>query len=343
MIARKTDLRDVVGSTHMAGLYNFTEKDYLNEGADALLEMGTRVIKLWLSPATPKGYPFNSEWPPFDSLTELAQTPYLRSVFSKPFTTYILEAFSPGAENVHYFTNGMTDDDKAREDRNFYDLTKHFLTEYKDTGKTFVLQNWESDWVLTQPGVFNEPTATAVQGMIDWFNTRQDAVERARREVGMDGVTVVHAAEVNLIVRAMEGKTTATNNVVPQTHCDLYSYSSWDTSLAQPERFREALDYLAGKAPASELYGKKNVFAGEFGVPENEFGGPEGQLRLARQATEVALDWGAHYVVYWELFCNERAHDFEGRPTNSDCRGFWLIRPDGTKSPVWDYFAGLYE
>ena len=40
--AAKPDIRDVVGCTHTAGQYNFTDKDYLNEGADKLLELGTR-------------------------------------------------------------------------------------------------------------------------------------------------------------------------------------------------------------------------------------------------------------------------------------------------------------
>ncbi len=129
----------------------------------------------------------------------------------------------------------------------------------------------------------------------------------------------------------MEGKVSATNDVLPKTHCDLYSYSAWDT-LRDPVKFRKALDYLASKAPDSKLFGANNVFVGEYGAPENEPGmTPEKQRDIVKAATEVALDWGARYVVYWELYCNEKAHDYEGRPKNEDCRGFWLIRPDGSK------------
>ena len=344
VIKRKTELADIIGSAHVDGRYNFTDGDHLNEGADALLEMGTRVIKVWVTGEPKVNYPINCDWPKIESLVQLVKLPYFQKLLAKPFTTFIMEAYTPG-EDRHYFANGMTPEDIKRERNSMYDFTKYLLTEYKNTGKTFILQNWEGDWILTDPHFTKEPDPVTIQGMIEWLNARQDGVDKAREEVGMEGVTVVHAGEVNLVARAMEGKVTVTNDVVPHTHCDLYSYSSWDTSLGDPAKLKEALDYLATKAPPSKLYGSNNIYMGEFGVPENEFGGPEGQLKIVKAAVEVGLDWGAHYIVYWEVFCNEPAPGFDGkrRPTNSDCRGFWLVRPDGTKSLVWDYFADLIK
>ena len=341
--SKQRDIRDILGSAHVGGRYNFTDQDFLNEGADKLLELGTRVIKLWFTPHSRKSYPFNSEWPQYESLVELAKTPYFREVFSKPFTTYILETYPPGREGGgHYFVKGMSPEDIEMEKRDFYEFAKYLLTEYKGTGKTFIIQNWEGDWILTNPRFTKKPTKTAVWGMIDWLNARQDGVERARREVGTKGVMVLHAAEANLVGRAMEGKVTVTNSVFPHTHCDLYSYSAWDT-VRNPEKFRKALDYLAEKAPPSKLFGSKNIYVGEFGAPENNVGGPEKQLEIIKNAVETSLDCGARYVVYWEVFCNEPDTKPKERPKNSDCRGFWLVRPDGTKPPVWDYFAGLLK
>jgi len=346
---RPTDLRDVVGCSHIQGLYNFTSEDFVNEGADKLLELGTRVIKLAFRDHLEGYYPFNCKWPELKSLTEVAQTPYFRKVFAKPFSTFVLMTFAPApGDSVRYCVAGMTPADIEREKTSFRDLTRYLLTTYKGTGKTFVLQNWESDWVLTPPQTVTtnpavQPTPVAVQGMIDWFNARQDGVEQARREVGMHWVTVAHAAEVNLVARAMEGKPTATNSVLPRTHCDLYSYSAWDTASTGPQRFRAALDYLAAKAPASDLFGRHNIYVGEVGSPERVVGSPQKQLDIMREAVQTALDWGARYVIYWQLYCNEAARKYQGRPTNDDCRGFWLIRPDGTKSLVWDYFRSLYD
>lgn len=332
---------DIIGSTHTGGKYNLTDKDYLNEGADKLLALGTRVIKLWFHDKPDRSYPFNSEWPEINSLTDLARTPCFRRVFDKPFTVYILEAFRPKVDHS-YHKRGMSPEAVEAEKREFYELTKYLLTTYKGTGKTFVLQNWEGDWVLRNVKIENKPSPEAVQGMIDWLNARQDGVERARREVGMHGVTVAHAAEVNLVDLAMKGGVTVANDVLPKTRCDLVSYSAWDT-LRNPEKFRKALDYLKEKMPDSKLYGSNDVFLGEYGAPENDVGGPEKQLEYVRRATEVALEWGARWIIYWELYCNEPSREYEGRPTNADCRGFWLVRPDGSKPPVWDYFAELFR
>ena len=338
---RTRPLADILGVSHVCGKYHFTSTDFLNEGADQLLPLGTRVLKIWFS-RPDHDYAFNSSWPKTKSLVEMAQAPYYKTLFAKPFTTFVLETYAPGRDD-HYFKTGFTPDDAAREKAQFYEFTKYLLTTYKHTGKTFVLQNWEGDWGLTFAGCKDEPSPVAVQGMIDWLNARQDGVAQARQELGEQGVTVAHAAEVNLVARAMAGRITVTNNVLPKTHCDLYAYSAYDTSLDRdPAKFRAALEYLKSKAPDSALYGQHNIYVGEFGVPENEFGGPAQQLAIVKRNVETALDFGARYIIYWQLYCNEfKKGQPAGRPGNADLRGFWLIRPDGSKSPVWDYFAGL--
>lgn len=326
---------DIIGSSHVAGRYNFTEKDFLNEGADALLEMGSRVIKLWFVNNPAGAYPFNSTWEKKYDLVSLAKTKYYRDVFAKPFTTIIL-----GVNNYTVPVNKIhSSAELEKEKKALYELTKYLLVQYKRSGKTFILQNWEGDWLLTNPDFSREVTDTAVNGMIALVNARQDGVNRARKEVGMDGVKVAHAAEVNLVVRAMEGKRTATNDVIPYTYCDLYSYSAYDSCLKGAKEFREAMDYLASKAPDSEMYGSKNVFVGEFGAPENQYD----QKKIVQWTTEAALEWGAPYIVYWQVYCNEPMGGQKNTPkgerfTNEEMRGFWLIRPDGTKSPAYEYF-----
>ena len=57
------DLPDVIGVTHAGGWYNFTDKDYLTEGADAIAELGVHVIKLWLSDRYEESYKFKMDWP----------------------------------------------------------------------------------------------------------------------------------------------------------------------------------------------------------------------------------------------------------------------------------------
>jgi hypothetical protein len=331
---------NVVGVSHVAGKYNFTDEDYLNEGADQLHEMGCRVIKVWFTELK-KSYPFNSTWPKVATLSEMAKLPYFAKLFDKPFSTFILEAYSPSRPD-HYYLDGMSPEQVARERAEFAELTTHLLDTYKDSGKTFVLQNWEGDWSLRGGAPGHDPSPTAVKGMIDWFNARQDGVSDARKRAGDRGIQVLHAAEVNHVARAMKGKgVTVANDVLPHTHCDLYSYSAYDVPTHEPEKFRAALDHLASKAPG----GKEKVYVGEYGAPENVVGGADEQDKRIRSATETAMQWGAKFIVYWELYCNEPKEKLkEGtRPKNEDMRGFWLIRPDGSRPPVNDYFIELWN
>jgi hypothetical protein len=185
-----------------------------------------------------------------------------------------------------------------------------------------------------------EPDRIRVTGMAAWLNARQAGVNQARREVPARGVTVAHAVEVNLLRDAMNGKVTVTNDVIPRTRADLYSYSSWDVDFDPAELVR-ALDYLAAKAPDSSLYGSRNVYLGEYGAAKDHVTKEEDRAAVIRQLTDAALGWGARWVVYWQLYCNEPAHEYTTeRPLNQDLRGFWLIRPDGVRTRMYRNFLG---
>src|SRR5688572_22971350 len=308
---------DVVGVAHVAGKYNFSEEDFLNEGAQTLHGLGCKVIKVWFMANPAKSYPFNSKWPEVKNLVDLAKTGYFKNLFNLPFDTFILETYAPGRPD-HYYLGGMSPQQIERERADMREIATHLLDTYKGTGKTFILQNWEGDWSLRGGAPGNDPTPHAVKGMIDWLNARQDGVNAARG-LAHEGVRVLHAAEVNHVVRAMKNEgITVTNDVLPHTKCDLYSYSAYDVDTHDPAKFKAALDYLASKAP-----GEDNIYVGEYGAPENEVGGPEEQHRRIRSATETAIAWGARYVIYWQLYCNEPKGELKGRPLNKEMRGFW--------------------
>lgn len=345
------DLRDIVGVTHVAGLYHLTDQDFLNEGADQILVLGSRVIKVWFfsgqAERLAKSYPYNSQWPKVRSLVEGARTPYFQELFRKPFTTYILKVTSLGREEG-YWRKGITDEQKKDEQRQFYELAKYLLTEYRGTGKTFVLQHWEGDWMVR--GNYKgeeEPTPAALANMVEWLNARQAGVDRARREVGEQGVHVYHAAEVNRVVQSMRtGFPNMVNEVLPHTHLDLVSYSAWDAATehyADPNVLRDALDFIAVHTSDSADFGNHNVYLGEFGMPENVYSLEKVQTAIPN-AVQIALAWGCPYIVYWELYCNELKDPTAKSPVKSNdvVRGFWLIRPDGTKAWTWDYFHGLF-
>jgi len=342
---KRWELRDIIGVTHVNGRYYLTDEDYLNERAEQILALGSRVIKVWFHKPQ-ESYSFNSKWHQMDTLVEIVRSPYFRELFDRPFTTYILMCFSMG-RGGGYWKNGITEQQKQDEQKQFYELAKHLLITHRNTGKTFVLQHWEGDWLIR--GSFNreiDPEQVAISGMIDWLNARQAGVNQARREVGQRGVRVYHAAEVNRVVVSMkEGRPNMVNSVLPHTNLDLVSYSAWDATTERfedPNVFREALDFIAAHMPDSPDFGNRNVYLGEFGMPENGFSAE--QIRKAiPNAVQTALDWGCPYIVYWQLYCNELKSGKRKPPVhdNDAVRGFWLIRPDGSKGWTWDYFYRL--
>ncbi|HWM91937.1 MAG TPA: hypothetical protein VN493_14320 [Thermoanaerobaculia bacterium] len=331
------EVRDILGSSHVGGRYSFSEDvDFLNEGADRLLELGTRVIKVWFRFDGERSYPFNSDWgPPAADLVELARKPYYRQLFAKPFTTFFLVV--PPVTETSQWLDGMTPEEADAEREHIYRLAFHLLRTYAGSGKTFVIQNWEGDHLLRQGLQGADPDPVRIQGMRDWWNARQDGVDQARREAELRNVMVAHAAEVNQLAEAMEGKVAATNAVVPYTRADLYSYSSWDLRFDR-RRLTQALDYLKDMAPDSGIYGEDNIYLGEFGAVKDQVGAGVSLRNLIQGLTDAALGWGVRWAVFWQLYCNEPVREYEGRPRNSDMRGFWLVRPDGSRAPSWRDF-----
>ena len=352
--AERKDLSEIIGSSHVMSNYYFGTQDTLNEGADRLLEMGTRVIKVWFymgHKQRPQDmYIWNSEWPEADNLVAIAKQPYWRELFDKPFKTYILAVMEMVPQEAYYWKEHFTPEQEAEVQRQMYELACYLLTEYQGTGKTFIFSNHETDWHLVDDwGNWDAVAPDAVyERAVRWFNARQRGVEQARREVGSRGVQVFHAGEAVHVVKSMQdGRPSMVTKILPHVQFDLISYSCWDATviggIQQKKLLTEALDYIAEHALESEFFGRKNVFIGEYGVPENEYN-ESLVLGATQNVVEAGLEWGCPYIVYWQLYCNEPVdRDWENRPKkeNAESRGFWLIRNDGSKTAVYDYFHRL--
>jgi hypothetical protein len=142
-----------------------------------------------------------------------------------------------------------------------------------------------------------------------------------------------------------EGRPGVTNQVLPGTNVDLVSYSAWDTQ-GDSDAFRRALDYIANHAPDRPPFGARNVYVGEFGAPQNEWPLERTQKTVCNVVGQ-AIDYGCPYIVYWQVYCNELRHG-DTKPTvpvrsNEAVRGFWLIRPDGTRAWAWQYLHDLLK
>jgi hypothetical protein len=347
-------ISEVVGVTHCDGRYNFTDKPFLKEGADEILKLGSKCIKVWFNQVDKK-YPYNSHWPvDVDNFSyiDLAKTAYFKELFQMPFKVYSLE-MTDGNLKINW-RDGLSAEEGKLVSETYYAFTKYLLTHYQNTQKTFILQNWEADGHLQTRDHTETETKIAIRGMIDWTNARQDGVDRARKEVGMKGIVVANAFEMNMVLDNWTPPPYVVDVVVPYTHTDLYSYSSYSSRI--PDRFNtitQRLKYIKAKIPPSKLYGEHNLMIGEFGYEERHYNEPVSETTAAAQLLSVKtqlgylLNWGVVYIFDWEIYCNEildkstpagvAVHD------NNKFKGYWLRRADGSYTPTYNYLKTLFE
>ncbi len=362
------NIQHKLGATHVAGKYYFTNEPYLIEGARKMNEMGYGVFKVWFR-KTGSGYPYNSNWnlPAKLSLTELAQHPYWATTFNMPFSTFALSVDGAGVKT--------TDSSAKAEEQEVYELTKYLLQRYKDRKIKFIIHNWEGDWMMRggtgdyarwsrkageliravdgdrKTVLVPADSMQRINAMAKWFTARQNGVARARAEFPNSSCTVYHAIEANKVMDSQEGIPGIVNSVLPLVETDMVSWSCYDGMDQYGVKLYKGIQYIQSlMRPTSYMKGKKVVFLGEIGIPEQRYEG------LTTQDAVVAR-WDAYigvcealnvpYIIQWELYCNEPKNE-ELRKLNDvrktdEMRGFWLIRPDGTTSFAGAYFDRLLK
>jgi len=362
------DIKDRLGATHVGGKYFFTDEPYLIEGCRKMTELGYGVVKLWFR-KDPSGYPYHSEWNVSKDITlkELAQHPYFASCFDMPFSTFALSVDGAGIKT--------TDESAAKEEKEIYELTKYLLEKYKDRNVTFILHNWEGDWMMRGgTGDYARWTrksgelVKAVDGdrytvlvpadstqrinaMAKWFRARQNGVNRARSEVKRSKCKVYHAIEANKVMDSKDGIPGIINSVLPLVETDMVSWSSYDGLDDTGLKLYKGIEYIKENIrPTKFMKGKKIVFLGEIGIPEQRYEGltEKGPVVDRWDAyIGVCLALNVPYLIQWELYCNEPKNEalrkLKDTRKTDEMRGFWLIRPDGTMGFAAQYFDQLLK
>lgn len=362
------DISRQLGATHVAGKYYFSNEPYLIEGARKMKELGYGVFKVWFR-KTGSGYPYNSQWnlPSKMTLTELAKHPYWQTTFDMPFATFALSVDGAGVRT--------TDSSAKAEEEEVFELCKYLLERYRNRKISFIIHNWEGDWMMRggtgdyarwsrKPGeliravdgdrrtvMVPADSTQRIQAMAKWFAARQNGVERARAAVKGSRCMIYHAIEANKVMDSQDGIPGIINSVLPLVETDMVSWSCYDGMDANGVKLYKGVEYIKSfHRPTAYMKGQKVVFLGEIGIPEQRYEG------LTTKEAVVAR-WDAYvgvcqalkipYLIQWELYCNEPKNE-ELRKLNDvrktdEMRGFWLIRPDGTKSFAGEYFDQLLK
>lgn len=338
----------VLGTQTFGVKYQFTDETRLVETAKAINDMGSNVLKCYLGPKAEDQYkiPVND----YKSLKELAaKEPSYQKILEMPFDHYLFWVYSYGEPN-DVLRKGWTQKEKKAAYNDIYELTCFLLSKYNNSGKTFYIGQWEGDWAMMGPPLKyeNEPTDLAIASTIDWLNTRQAAVDAAKKDTPHKNVEVYHYLEVNIIIEAMKGNKTIVNSVLPKTNVDYVSYSAYDAiyphdaNLTFEQRLESignkligALDYIESKIPPKDVPGKR-VFIGEYGFPISAVDTPQAQKEASLAVAINSIQWGCPFVLYWEMYDNEAE---EG---GANGKGYWMIDNKGIKQPIYDVHYEYY-
>ncbi|MGE5112699.1 MAG: hypothetical protein ACM3JB_17675 [Acidobacteriaceae bacterium] len=344
------------GVAHIDGRYGFTQNNFLVEGGSTLRSFGDTGIFVYLYPGFRTSYPDKAtvSWPATTptSLTQLAQTTPYKQLFGMGFKVIVLTTltFSNGGDNVLNFNVDPTA--AAREEQEMYDLTTYLLTHYKGSGKTFILKNWETDQLALQGDNLANIPPEWVSALKIWFAARQRGVARARNDAGNPaGVAVLHAIEVSRVLDYTDHSLTRTiNAVVPAVKPDMVTYSSYDSSLQGTDStslataMNRALNTIRQFSSDPMYLRDRRILISEYGLFENVW--PTQTYWRSAAILNTSKSAGLSGAFLWQIYDNEckmsngsyfpvdSSWGSVTRPTNSQCLGLWLVKPDGTLSTV---------
>jgi hypothetical protein len=351
------------GIAHSAGNYGFTQENYLQEGAERIRQLGSDSIFIYLTPNFRMKYPDkgSDSWPAQDPgcISDLIQAEPYKRVLSMGFKTVVLTTYT-FANDDHVAGFAAHGNAQAEEDE-FYNLATYLFRTYANTGMTFILKNWEGDWIGLQGDDTSQNISwTMANDMVAWLRARQRGVTRARQDAGNpSGVNVFNAVEVNRVLdHAQKGLNRVINAVVPFVGPDMVTYSSYDSTLAGKDpnsmqaAMKQALNTIYKFAPDPLNLGSKRVLISEYGLYENQRKGEA--IWRTTTILKTAQSTGLAGAFLWNVFDNEcLAADGQkapvdtsvgdpDRPNNSECRGLWAVRPDGSISSLVGVLQGYF-
>lgn len=347
----------MIGSQWVGGLSpgqpiadSLRDKVPLHEAYRVMEEIGSDIVKLCLSSKelTKQGHDDKG----YETIDKAVGHPHFRKVFDGPYRLMLLWAHG-GREG--WSTKAMTAAQKAELHREIHSLTVYLLTTYRGSGKTFLIGNWEGDWMAggKSAGDKNDLEESRIQAFGEWLDVRTKAIDDAKAATPHDGVQVYSYLEVNHVNRARtKGRKRLVNTVLPRSRVDFVSVSSYEMQGygSWPSPRTEAtlrpmavpnLDFIEANLPPRDIPGKR-VFIGEIGFTIEEImkrqklsqtAAEKEQARMALAQAKVALEWGAPLWLWWSIFNSNDGED-----------SFGLVdQPTGRRRPLLRELHTYYQ
>lgn len=335
------DYNFVLGTHSIAGRYQFTNESKLMEIAKHTRGMGSNILKISLGKRSPKSYGMPEK--KVETTLELFQSiPDYKEVFDMDFK-YIF-AWVHSLTDVKWKQRINKAEEKKLYDEMF-EFASYLLKEYNNSGKTFMIGNWEGDWLLHSG--FNRnmtPSKTHVKNMTKWFQIRQKAIDDAKRKVKHTNVSIYHYIEVNLVLKGMQGETCISKEILPKVDVDFVSYSSYEaiknkTFQEKKMALEEVFTYIEEQLkPKKGLPFKRRAYLGEYGYHANSKKPKTFQKQFdeTKEIMQIALELNIPFALHWQMYNNE--YD-----KNGNSKQMSLINEQGEKRPLYYLHQNFYK
>jgi hypothetical protein len=332
----------ILGTNAIGGKYQFTNDSKLLEQAKQVRAMGSNILKISLGPNSPKTYDLKIKGSPSTTLELFDSNPDFKNVFDMDFK-YIF-AWVHTVTGIDWKKGIDKEQEKILYDEMF-NFASYVLKEYNNTGKTFLIGNWEGDWLL-HPN-YNRtasPSPEHIQNMTKWFQIRQLAIDDAKRRSGSKNVYLYYYIEVNLVLKGLKGENCIAKSILPEVNPDLVSYSSYEaiknkTYSEKKIELDRVFNYLEKQLkPKDSLPFTRRVFIGEYGYHANTKN-PESfrkQFDETKEIMKITFELNLPFALHWQMYNNE----YE---PNGESKQMSLINEQGEKMPLYHLHQKFYD
>ena len=335
------DYNFVLGLNSFPTKYQFSKDSKLLEQAKQTRAVGSNIFKTSITDRNLKDYGYTKK-DAGNIMDVIKLMPDYHKVFDMDFKYYLFWVHTATGIN---WKKGINKSQEKILYQEIYDLASFFLKNYNNSGKTFLIGNWEGDWLLLGNQKRNTtPPQEHVDNMTKWFQIRQRAIADAKKDIPHQNVNLFYYIEVNLVLKGLDGKTCITRDILPKVDVDLVSYSSYEASKKKDyetnkEFLTKTLNYIESQLkPKEGLPFERRVFIGEYGGhafddrPETNFR----QFDNVKDIMQISLEEDLPFALYWQLYNNEYRED--GASKNMS-----LINEKGEKRVMYYFHQNYYK
>mgnify|MGYP003637349601 CR=1 FL=1 len=335
------DYNFVLGTNSFPTKYQFTKDSKIIEQAKQTRALGSNIFKTTITAKNLKNYGFKVG-DAKNTLDLIKLIPDYDKVFAMDFKYFFFWVHT--ATGIKW-KKGINRKEEKILYNEMFDFTTYLLKKHNNSGKTFMIGNWEGDWLLHGEGNRNKtPSKETVDNMTKWLQIRQRAIADAKNKSKSVNVNVYYYIEVNLALKGLDGGTCISRDILPNVDVDFVSYSSYEASKRKDyktnkEILTKALNFIENQLkPKEGLPFKRRVFIGEYGGHAMDHK-PQTHLRQldnVKDIMQISLEENLPFALHWQLYNNEYTKD--GKSKNMS-----LINEKGEKRPMYFLHQNYYK